>query len=116
MLSKIFHKFQNFSTLTNTLPKYSVEHAVNGEVALELMQEQNYDLIMLDLMMPVMDGREFLHKLREDLKNTTPVMVYTGSQHEDLAKELLDAGANHVAYKPLGAKKLLGLVSELLPD
>ena len=91
---------------------YTVEHAENGETAIEFIKKNTYNLIILDLMMPIMDGREFLQLLRNEYQITTPVIVYTGSQSDGLEQELIEIGANQVLFKPLGAQKLLSYVSE----
>ena len=99
-------------TAVITHAEHNVAHAENGEVALKLLNEVEFNLIMLDLMMPVMDGKEFLQYLRTELKLTIPVIVYTGSQDKDIKQELIDIGANEVVFKPLGAQKLMGLIQE----
>jgi len=92
--------------------EYEVMHAENGEAALEFIQDDEFNLIMLDLMMPIMDGKEFLQRMRTQHEIDTPVLVYTGSQGENIEQELLDAGANQVVFKPLGAQSLLKLINE----
>ena len=58
--------------------KFIVDTAENGVVGLELARSEAPDLILLDLLMPIMDGHEFLTKLRQDPRNVdTKVMVLT---------------------------------------
>lgn len=95
-----------------THANYEVGIAENGEEAIESIRSDKFDLIMLDLMMPVMDGKEFLQLLRSEYQVSTPVLVYTGSHSDQLEQELLDIGASQVAFKPLGAQKLLSLVND----
>ncbi len=94
--------------------EYQVSVANNGEEAIEFIKQEDFNLIILDLMMPIMDGKEFLSWLREDVCKNTPVLVYTGSQAIDLEKDLMKDGADKVAFKPLGATKLLELVKQLI--
>ena len=91
---------------------YAIQHAENGDEAIDFIKNGSFDLIMLDLMMPVMDGKEFLHLLRTEYLISTPVLVYTGSQDVDIEEELLNAGANRVLFKPLGAQTLINVVNE----
>ena len=92
---------------------YEPEHALHGEEALSMLKKNAYDLIVLDLMMPIMDGKEFLLKINET-NNDIPVLVYTGSQGPDMEQELIDAGADKITFKPMGAQKLLDSINELL--
>ena len=64
---------------------YRVLAAYNGKEALEVLDKDEPDLILLDLIMPVMGGFEFLERLRKDKKRTRiPVIVYTS---KDLSSE-----------------------------
>lgn len=93
---------------------YDMVTACNGREAAEAVQTQSFDLILLDLMMPVMDGREFLHWLRDEEKCNTPVIVLTAMHGADITKDLLESGATVVNYKPLKPDLLLESVNTLL--
>ncbi len=65
---------------------FEAEIALDGQEALEMLKKGTYHLILLDLVMPTMDGFEVLSKLQED-KNEIPVLVATNlSQEEDLER------------------------------
>ncbi|HED18051.1 MAG TPA: response regulator, partial [Gammaproteobacteria bacterium] len=85
---------------------YVVAQAGNGIEALGCLgSEAAVDVIVLDLLMPVMDGLKFLHELRQVRKLDIPVLVLTASLNPANGDEqrVLDAGANRVARKPVKA-------------
>ena len=83
------------SVITRHLKKsgYSVDSAFNGEEAMDFTAVAHYDLIVLDLMMPVMDGLTFLQRLRT-AKLATPVLILTAKDDVDDVVKGLDAGAD----------------------
>ena len=95
---------------------YQVVQAGDGAEALHRLDEQAVDAIVLDLLMPVMDGLRFLHELREARGLDVPVLVLTASLNAAGGDErrILDAGANRVARKPVTAPRLLELLQQTL--
>jgi CheY-like chemotaxis protein len=88
---------------------YRVEMAVDGQDGLDRLS-CHPDLIMLDLMMPVMNGQEFLRRLRTLANHaTTPVVVVSAANAGATLK-----GAQGVVQKPFDVEALLGRVSGLL--
>lgn len=92
---------------------YDVTNVYNGKDALEKTQQENFDLIILDVMMPVMDGIEALKKMRSSGVNT-PVMLLTAKSQIEDKVDGLDAGANDYLTKPFNRKELLARVRALL--
>jgi CheY-like chemotaxis protein len=89
---------------------YRVATASDGKVALETMGSHRFDLVILDLMMPVMNGWEFLeHKLRDERLKHVPVLLATASDASGPSKLERVVG---VMRKPLDAGRLLGLVAQ----
>jgi len=73
---------------------HNVLTAEDGREALELVKEHEPDLILLDLMMPVMDGETFLQKLRKELgKQDLPVIALTALAQKDKVVKILRFGA-----------------------
>lgn len=88
---------------------YSVDAVYNGEDALLYLQGENYDAVILDVMMPKMDGITLLKKLRES-KNQIPVLILTAKSEIDDKVLGLDSGANYYLTKPFDSKELLAAV------
>lgn len=81
---------------------FLVEIAVDGKQALEKMQVGGYDLVLLDIMMPFIDGLGVLMKLQET-PPTTPnkhILICTSLAADPAVKEALDHGAQDVVFKP----------------
>lgn len=88
---------------------YSVDAVYDGEEALEYLNSNNYDGLILDIMMPRIDGLTVLKKLREK-RNLIPVLLLTAKSEVDDKVEGLDAGANDYLTKPFAAKELLARI------
>jgi CheY-like chemotaxis protein len=94
---------------------YDCLTAENGRVAQELLQTHRPDLILVDLLMPVMDGLTFLRWLRQSARDTTPVLVFTNVDTPRITQEALACGANAFACKPLHLRELLEAINQLVP-
>lgn len=91
---------------------YNVFEAENGFEALELFKKQSIDLIILDIMMPVMDGFTTLEKIRE--VSTVPVIMLTAKAEEQDKLQGYDIGADDYMTKPFSPKVLTAKVKALL--
>ncbi len=78
---------------------FDVLIAKNGEVGLKVIKEQKVDLVLLDIIMPKMDGVTMLKHLRQDENDNTPVIVLTNLGSDDDAKDALKLGANDFLIK-----------------
>ena len=97
------------------LSGYEVLEAQNGLEGIEVTKRQNPDLILVDLMMPGMDGLRFLGWLREEANAQMPVITMTAADDEETLRAALNAGASRVVKKPAQLEVLEELVKELLP-
>ena len=88
---------------------YSADSVGNGADALEYLDCGNYDAVILDVMMPVMDGITALKKIRER-GNGIPVLVLTAKSEVDDKVRGLDSGADDYLTKPFDAKELLAAI------
>ncbi len=91
------------------LGKFEFIEASNGASGLSLVLQQKPDLIIADIMMPVMDGVTFVREVRAitDAKTKgTPVIVVTGG-NDELKARAYQAGANFVLEKPLHRKSMI---------
>ena len=76
--------------------------AENGKVALEKLKEEPADMLVTDLNMPVLDGRELIRRISASPKlNGMPIMVITSSGNQARQDELLEMGAGVVLRKPV---------------
>ena len=88
---------------------YSVDAVYDGVEALEYLDVGNYDALILDIMMPRMDGITALKKIREK-GNTIPVLMLTAKAEIDDKVLGLDSGANDYLTKPFDTKELLARI------
>lgn len=103
---------------------FAVEVAVDGKQALEKMTVGGYDLVLLDIMMPFIDGLGVMTKLKEAPPQTPNkhVLICTSLAADPAVKEALDMGAQDVVFKPditpdqLVAKVKKVLATPNLPD
>ncbi len=93
---------------------YQVESAANGAEAVHLAQLKPFDLILMDLKMPVMDGRTALGKLKEETATAKVPVVAVTADVLSTTKSLLEEGFTAVMHKPLRPQELLRLVADSL--
>ena len=92
---------------------YAVDVAEDGESALWLAESNPYDLILLDLMLPKLNGLDLLHRLREHGQET-PVLILTALDAIDDRVKGLKTGADDYLTKPFALEELLARVEALL--
>ncbi len=105
-------RIRDFVRMNLELEHYHVIEASNGLEALEKLREYLPDLVILDVMMPEMDGFETLHALRE--VSTVPVIMLTVRQSEQDRIRGLDLGADDYLAKPFSPRELLLRIRALL--
>ena len=96
-----------------TFSGYDTDVAYNGQEALNSVKENNYDVIVMDIMMPIMDGIEAVTEMRKIGINIPVILLTAKSQIEDKV-EGLDAGANDYLTKPFDKKELLARIRALI--
>ena len=92
---------------------YTVKGVSNGKEALDAMDNDYYDLIISDIMMPVMDGYELVRSLR-DAGNTTPVMMITAKDAFDDMRMGYLSGTDDYMVKPINVNEMVLRVGALL--
>jgi DNA-binding response OmpR family regulator len=96
---------------------YHLISANNGEEAVRSALTQNPDLILLDIVMPRMDGFEVCRRLRaHDVTRATPIILVTNRGEESHVEEGFRSGCNDFIMKPLDGLELLTKVKSLLGD
>ena len=99
--------------------RLQVDVASSGEECLELMRHKTYHLICMDHMMPVLDGVETLHKIRELESNPSadaPVIALTANAVPGAKEFYLNEGFQDYLTKPIDADKFENMLIEYLPD
>ncbi|GAA0077436.1 response regulator transcription factor [Clostridium sp. CTA-5] len=92
--------------------EYNTFRAFNGKEALEIFEREQIDIIILDIMMPKIDGKEVLRKIREE--NNTPI-IFLSAKGEDIDKiDGLFLGADDYLAKPFNPIELIARVKALL--
>ncbi|EJS47106.1 DNA-binding response regulator [Bacillus thuringiensis] len=91
---------------------YMVDTAINGEEALHLFNQNNYNLVILDLMMPKIDGIEVCKKLRD--KTNVPILMLTAKDHEVDKILGLSIGADDYITKPFSIHEVIARVKALM--
>jgi PAS domain S-box-containing protein len=95
----------------------NLDVAANAKRAMELMKEKTYDLLLLDLQLPDMNGIELVKKIRtfeQVYYKNISIIAVTGDTSTGLLKKLKLAGFNDLAHKPFNPEKLHGKISEQL--
>ncbi len=105
-----------YTILLTAQDGYQVDAAGNGQEALELCKKENYDLILLDLMMPVLDGTGFLREAM--LPTTAPqtrIVIMSNLSGGKEIKEALQLGAHrHAVKSDLGPSDVMAIVESEL--
>ena len=92
---------------------YTVKDVANGKEALDVMENDYFDLVISDIMMPVMDGYEFVRFLRES-GSTTPVMMITAKDAFDDMRMGFLSGSDDYMIKPVNVNEMVLRVKALL--
>jgi two-component system alkaline phosphatase synthesis response regulator PhoP len=94
---------------------YKVYTASNGEEGIKIVQKISPSLILLDVMMPVLDGIETCQMIRKDLNITQPIIAFLTSRAEDYSQIAgFEAGADDYITKPVRPRLLVSKVESLL--
>ena len=102
-------------TFTRILQKagYKVDVAETGKEAIEKAEKTKYDLSLVDVRLPDMDGTDLLIKLKESMRGTVKIVI-TGFPSLEVGVKALDAGADAYLVKPVKPEELLMLIDEKL--
>ena len=95
---------------------YSVREAENAEEGLSVLEESTPDLVLLDVMMPGVDGWEMLRRVQERHGvGSIPVIMFSGKVDEQAAAEAASRGAQAFVGKPFSPQELIDQTKQLLP-
>ena len=98
---------------------YQVFEAYNGKEALEVLKEQDIHLVLMDIMMPEMDGKEASRKIRSMADKRAdsaeiPILAMTAQASTESIHQCELAGMNECIFKPVNAKELIGLLQDIV--
>ena len=93
---------------------FSVDYAADGVTGLHLAVSNRYDAIVLDLMLPGMDGLNVCQKIRKDAKDDTPIIMLTARDTLDDKITGLDTGADDYLVKPFAIKELEARIQSMI--
>ncbi len=85
----------------------------DGAQAFEELSRNTYDLVITDIMMPVMDGVTLAKKVREELRSDVPIIMLTSMTAENVREQASAVGANAYLTKPIDYNKLIQVVHNL---
>lgn len=96
---------------------YVIDEAADGGEAMNLLQNNQYDLIILDYMMPVYSGLEIIEKLRAfETNQRTKILMLSAKSQAFEQERILTAGADYFMAKPFSPLKLLEKIEEILHE
>ncbi|MES2515992.1 MAG: response regulator [Bacteroidota bacterium] len=90
---------------------FNIDIAENGQVALDRLKEKQYDVILMDIQMPVLDGYQATKKIRGELKINTPIIAMTANAITGEQERCLNLGMNDYITKPFKRNVLLSTLS-----
>ena len=96
-----------------------VDLCMKGRQALDIIQEQDYDLVFMDHLMPEMDGIETTAKIREldlDYVSKMPIIALTGNAAAGMREMFLENGMNDFLTKPIDVARLNMMLDKWIPD
>jgi hypothetical protein len=101
---------QNITKKVLQFQNFEIKSAKNGQQVLKMMDKENFDAILMDINMPLLDGMSCAKKIREmadPAKSATPIIAITGNAQNYSMQDFEDAGINDYLPKPLNFDKLV---------
>ncbi|WP_296623135.1 response regulator [Marivirga sp.] len=107
---------QNLTKKILMMQNYSIHSAKNGEQVLKALESDSFDIILMDINMPKMDGMECTRAIRaldDKEKSAIPIIAITGNAKNYSIKDFKEAGINEYLQKPLNFDQLVETVKKL---
>ncbi|GGM18869.1 hypothetical protein GCM10011351_00830 [Paraliobacillus quinghaiensis] len=96
---------------------YEIDEAVDGKEALEKIEQADYDLLILDYMMPQVTGLEVIENIRKNpLKKDAKILMLSAKNQQSEQEKILDIGADYFMSKPFSPLALLEKVEEIINE
>jgi two-component system response regulator HydG len=94
---------------------YQVQTAVNGISAVDKFKKQNFDVTLMDIVMPEMNGVDAFKKIKQ-MQPEAPIILMTAYSDEDLVQNAKDEGVRQILHKPIHIDQLIELINEVAGD
>lgn len=107
---------QNLARKILEFQNYDITAVKNGEQVLQILEKEDFSILLLDINMPVMDGMECVRRVRaleNSAKAEVPIVAITGNAKNYTEEEFKTAGFNDVLVKPLNFDRLVEVVNQL---
>jgi DNA-binding response OmpR family regulator len=103
-------------TLSVILAKegFNTEVAADGNEAMDLLQQKDYDLLVVDIHLPFHSGLELIKYLRSTLKKKTPVLVITAFSDQQMQKQAAELKINGYFTKPFNPPEIIAQIKSIL--
>jgi DNA-binding response OmpR family regulator len=95
---------------------YHVSEANNGKAGLEYINHNKFDLVILDMNMPVMNGSEVLKKLKTIEGFTTPILILSADKEEETIASGISLGASYYLTKPFKPDEVILRIDDIFND
>ena len=96
---------------------YKVTGVESAEAALEIVEEESFDLVLMDIDLPGIDGEEATRRLRADTRfNSFPIVALTAHALKDEIERIKSAGFTALATKPIDENQILEMIANLLDE
>ena len=106
----------NFILMSYILKKYyEFDRAKNGQEAVELVGKNSYDIVLMDIKMPIMDGLEATRKIKE-LRPELPVVALTANAFDSDRQLAMEAGCSDFLAKPVSSEACLKTIKRLIGE
>ncbi|GAB4031210.1 response regulator [Spirosoma jeollabukense] len=107
---------QNLARKILEFQNYDITAVKNGEQVLQILEKEDFSILLLDINMPLMDGMECVRRVRalpDAEKASVPIVAITGNAKNYTEEEFKTAGFNDVLVKPLNFDRLVEVVNQL---
>ncbi len=107
---------QNLTKKILMMQNYTIHSAKNGKQVLDALEKEHFDIILMDINMPVMDGMECtkaIRSLKDDKKSNIPIIAITGNAKNYSVEDFKEVGINEYLPKPLNFDQLVETVKRL---
>lgn len=112
-----FNQIVAVDSIHEIIPEMPLDLAENGKIAVEMHEKNNYDLIIMDIQMPEMDGFQASRRIRKELPaplSEVPIIAMTASVTREEVEDCFEAGMDEFVAKPFNQEELISKMSRLL--